>query len=170
MRFDRSFEKMWCNCGESARPDAPRGADFDPSQCPDLVIRLERTTGFEPATPTLARSSGAIQLPAYSPIAPPRWALSTNHSEPRLTVFVKGVCVFCGAHITDFRTTCTTSAPVRWQGSVLSLRLNLRLPADTFLQQEFGSLGVNGAYLIEQGANAAVVSDPPLIELSFAVS
>jgi hypothetical protein len=51
-------KKMWCNCSESARQNAPRGADFDPSQCPDLVIRLERTTGFEPGDPNLGKVTG----------------------------------------------------------------------------------------------------------------
>ena len=42
--------QMWC----TAPLDAPRGADFSPSQGRDLDFLLERTTGFEPATLTLA--------------------------------------------------------------------------------------------------------------------
>ena len=42
---------MWC----AALPDAPRSADFDPSHRRYLDFYLERTTGFEPTTLTLAR-------------------------------------------------------------------------------------------------------------------
>jgi hypothetical protein len=44
------------------------------------IGHLERTTGFEPATPTLASSFGAIRLPADSPKRAARWAISTDHS------------------------------------------------------------------------------------------
>ena len=56
-----------------------------------------------------AEGVGAIQLPAHSRIDAARWAFPTNHSEPRLTIFVKDACVFCEARIRRFCTTCTTS-------------------------------------------------------------
>jgi hypothetical protein len=87
-----------CNCGTAATGDAPRGAEFDPSHCPDLVIRVKRTTGFEPATPTLARSSRAIRLPTHSPKLAARLEFTIDHSEPRLTPIVKGACVLWSAN------------------------------------------------------------------------
>jgi carboxylesterase type B len=78
--IDERLKKLWCKCGTHAISGAPRGVKFDPPQCPDLVFCLERTTGFEPATPTLARSSGAIQLPAPSPKHAARCAFPTDRS------------------------------------------------------------------------------------------
>ena len=52
---DSRMTPFRCKCGAALTAGAPREAGLDPSQRPDLGLRLERTTGFEPATPTLAR-------------------------------------------------------------------------------------------------------------------
>jgi hypothetical protein len=43
-----------------------------------------------------------------------------------------------------------------------NLQLSPRLPADGFLEEELGGYGVDIAYLIEQGADTAIVTDPIL--------
>ena len=45
-----------------------------------------------------------------------RLAFPIDHSEPRLTTFVKGACVSCGARYMNFRTTCTTAVTVSQSG------------------------------------------------------
>jgi hypothetical protein len=77
---------------------------------------LERTTGFEPATLTLAKnkSSREAQL-AYLhlrklPQHDRRFRLTRNR--PLSTVVSNGACVFCAARTTKSCTTCTTSLGV----------------------------------------------------------
>jgi hypothetical protein len=69
-----------------------------------------RTTGFEPATLTLAKKSGPTPLPASLQIHAARSAISIDHNEPRVPVVVSGACVFCAPRTAESRTTCTTFA------------------------------------------------------------
>jgi hypothetical protein len=94
----------------TSRIKTPRGAHMTPSHRRDLLLRLERTTGFEPATLTLAKKSGPTPLPASLQIHAARSAISIDHNEPRVSVVVNRACVFCAPRTAESRTTCTTSA------------------------------------------------------------
>src|ERR1039458_3610699 len=76
-------------------------------------ISLERTTGFEPATLTLAKKKViAPRLPTCTFTNHAAWsAFSVDRNRPLSTVVVNGACVFCAARTTDSCTTCTTESP-----------------------------------------------------------
>jgi hypothetical protein len=86
-----------------APPPGPETAD-------DLQVRRERTTGFEPATLTLAMFRASTPPPASMRIDAAWWASLADHSRPLSPVVVDGACVFCAARISESRTTCTTAA------------------------------------------------------------
>jgi hypothetical protein len=64
--------------------------------------------GFEPATLTLAKKAGVPRDLLLCVKRQRHCGFSFDRGSPQLTVIVNDLCVFCGAHNTDFCTTYTT--------------------------------------------------------------
>jgi hypothetical protein len=79
-KHEQNVVRMWYMLTSGSS----RGAEFTASRRRDLLLRLERTTGFEPATLTLAIGIGALDLPAafQKEAAPSAFSIDSNGPQP----------------------------------------------------------------------------------------